>query len=318
MLEPDVVNDGVLLSATGVRKHFGRQGAVRAVDGVDLTISHGRSVGIAGESGSGKSTMLRLLLHLQEPTDGTVHFMGVDVGRLTPVQRMAFHAGVQVVFQDPGGSFNPRQRIGSVITEPAWKTFGIRGQERRELARGMLASVDLPPEFADRFPHELSGGQRQRVAIARALSCRPKVVLLDEPVTALDISIRGAIVNLLNQKAAAGEVTYAVVSHDLTAIFHLTDYLYVMRRGLVVEEGPTAEIIAAPAHPYTQRLVAAIGDPLAGHHRSGERLADDDADEAGVELPLVQVAPGRYARVPGPRGGGPARREDEVVQQGRA
>lgn len=298
MLESDVVTPQPLLEAVDVHRYFGRRSPVRAVDGVDVRIEQGRSVGIAGESGSGKSTLLRLLLRLQETTSGTISHRGTPLAELSGERLAAYHRGVQAVFQDPGGSFNPRHRIRDVITEPARVANGLSSTQRVDLARTMLASVDLPMEFADRFPHELSGGQRQRVAIARALSCRPEVILLDEPVTALDISIRGTIINLLVDRANEGSVTYAVVSHDLTAIYHMTEYLYVMRRGVVVEEGPTAELIETPLHPYTRRLVDAIGDPLAGHRSAGERLADDDAEGLDERVPdLVEVAPGRRARL---------------------
>lgn len=251
-----------LLEAIAARRRYGRRPEVRAVDGVDLTVHQGCSVGIAGESGSGKSTLLRLLLGLENPNGGVIRFRGDDVRTLRGVARRSYRASVQAVFQDPGSSLNPRQRVWKVATEPAWVVDRLGRGDRRELVRELLASVELPVGYADRYPHQLSGGERQRVAIARALSCRPAAVLLDEPVTSLDVSIRGHVINLLNERAREAALTYVVVSHDLTAIYHLTEYLYVMRHGVVVEHGPTADVIAGPRHPYTARLVAALDDPL--------------------------------------------------------
>lgn len=294
MLESESLSGVPVLEASAARKHFGRRNVVRALDGVDVQIYAGRSVGIAGESGSGKSTLLKLLLSLAAPTMGEVRFYGSDVSHFDIRKMRKFRAGVQAVFQDPSSSFNPRHRIGSIITEPSWIAGGLGREERRALGESLLASVDVPTSFASRYPHELSGGQKQRVAIARALGCKPEVVLLDEPVTALDISIRGNIINLLSEKAELDRVTYAVVSHDLTAIYHLTDYLYVMRRGLVVEAGPTAEVVSAPLHRYTKRLVDAIGDPLSGHRGSSE---PDEPDEYENAASLNEVSPGRFVRM---------------------
>jgi peptide/nickel transport system ATP-binding protein len=164
------------------------------------------------------------------------------------------------VFQDPGASFDPRSRIWKIITEPAWMSRQLDKKQRKALARELLRSMDLPGDYAARRPHQLSGGERQRVAIARALSSGPEVIILDEPVTALDVSVRGSIINLLLDKRE--DVTYVVVSHDLTVIHHLADDLYVMFQGIVVEHGPTEEILEHPKHPYTQLLVASVADPL--------------------------------------------------------
>lgn len=295
MLESESLSGMPVLEASAARKHFGRRNVVRALDGVDVQIYAGKSVGIAGESGSGKSTLLKLLLSLEAPTMGEVRFHGSDVSQFDIRKMREFRAGVQTIFQDPSSSFNPRHRIGSIITEPSWIAGGLGREERRALAESLLASVDVPTSFASRYPHELSGGQKQRVAIARALGCKPEVVLLDEPVTALDISIRGNIMNLLSEKAELDRVTYAVVSHDLTAIYHLTDYLYVMRRGLVVEAGPTAEVVSAPLHRYTKRLVDAIGDPLAGHRDSSKPGEPDEPDENAASF--NEVSPGRFVRM---------------------
>lgn len=297
MLESVIEETIPLLSVTGVEREFGRRDPVRALAGVDLAVHRGRSVGIAGESGSGKSTLLKLLLGLDRPTGGQVMVEGTELGELDASGRRAYRSRVQAVFQDPSGSFNPRMRMGTIITEPLAQFRRYRRDERLDVARELLQSVDLPVGFVDRFPHELSGGQKQRVAIARALACDPEVVLLDEPVTALDISVRGAILNLLKEKGRQTGVTYVVVSHDLSAIFHLTEHLYVMRRGIVVESGPTVELVTRPVHPYTQRLVNAIGDPLAGFRDGDPDTAQDGGEASATEGPLVEVGHGHLARV---------------------
>jgi peptide/nickel transport system ATP-binding protein len=250
-----------LLRTSGACKRYGAgRHAVDAVRDVDLVVRIGRPVGVAGESGSGKSTLLRLLLDLEAPTSGTVAFADRPLNKLDRAQRRRYRTEVQAVFQDPGSSFSPRAHMWKSITEPAWIARGLARPSRRQLAGQLLTGVELPGHFADRLPHQLSGGERQRVAIARALSSNPHVVLLDEPVTSLDVSVRGAIINLLADRA--DQVTYVVVSHDLTVIAHLTDELLVMYRGLVVERGPTAEVLANPRHPYTQVLVSSVGNPL--------------------------------------------------------
>lgn len=298
VLESVTREETAVLSATNLERVFGHRNQVRALAGVDLTVVPGRSVGIAGESGSGKSTLLKLMLALDKPSSGTVSFHGNDISAMSRDETREYRGRVQAVFQDPAGSFNPRHRIGSIITEPLTLGRKLTKDARREAAVSLLESVDLPGALATRYPHELSGGQKQRVAIARALGCQPEVVLLDEPVTALDISVRGAILNLAKTRAAEEDVTYVVVSHDLSAIYHLTDQLYVMRRGLVVESGSTVQLASAPVHPYTQRLVNAIGDPLSGYRPGDRSPAQDDAaaSEQGA-LPLVEVGPGHYARV---------------------
>jgi peptide/nickel transport system ATP-binding protein len=253
-----------VLECRGLSKVFGHgQAAVTAVDDVSMSIVAGRPIGIAGESGSGKSTLLRMMLGLEPPTAGEVCFDGRARPR-SPGRddRARFGAAVQAVFQDPGGSFNPRMPVWRAVTEPAWATSGLSGRERRTTAGELLELVALPTAYLPRLPHQLSGGERQRLAIARALSCGPRVVLLDEPVTALDVSVRGAIINLLRARARDMGVTLAVVSHDLSVIWHLTEYLYVVYGGRIVEQGPTAEVLAAPKHPYTRVLAAATQDPL--------------------------------------------------------
>jgi oligopeptide transport system ATP-binding protein len=248
-----------LLDTEGASRTYG---SLRAVDGVDVVIADGASVGIAGESGSGKSTLLRLLLRLERPSAGLVRFEGIDLWDCDQATQRRFRRSVQAVFQDPGSSFNPRMRMWRSVTEPAW-VAGVRDRRaQRDLGAELLASVGLSAHHLDKYPHQLSGGERQRAAIARALSTGPRLVILDEPVTALDVSIRGSVLNLLAERARGSGATYVVVSHDLSAIYHLTDVLYIMYRGMVVERGATTDVIHAPQHPYTQMLVASVGDPL--------------------------------------------------------
>ena len=280
----------VLLSARDLAKHYGtaRRPLVRALDGVSIDIQVGRAVGIAGESGSGKSTLLRLLLDLEPPTSGVIEFGGQGLDQLNREDKRRYRASVQAVFQDPGSSLDPHHRIWRSVTEPAWAADGLDRAARRALAEDLLSQVGLAPHHLDSFPHQLSGGERQRVAIARALSSRPKVVLLDEPVTSLDVSVRAQMLNLLSDRASALGVTYVVISHDLTAIYYLTDYLYIVYRGIVVEEGPTVEVIDHPRHPYTRLLVASVGDPL---YDAGTGAEDTEAPEGACPyLPRCPVA----------------------------
>jgi oligopeptide/dipeptide ABC transporter ATP-binding protein len=296
-----------LLLAEGVSRTYGRRRIVHAVRDVDVSVRAGRSLGIAGESGSGKSTLLRLLLDLERPDAGSVHFEGVDLAGADRATMRRFRQSVQAVFQDPGSSFNPRMRLWRSLTEPAWVVHGHDRDAQRDLAGELLRSVDLPVDFRDKYPHQLSGGERQRAAVARALSSQPRLVVLDEPVTALDVSIRGSVLNLLAERAAALGVTYVVVSHDLSAIYHLTQELSIMYRGRVVEQGPTADVIADPQHPYTQMLVASVGDPLYAPPGDHDTLPPLDAcpyllrcpyayERCGSLPPLYATADDRTAR----------------------
>jgi len=259
--DPAIPPPAPILATVDVAKNFATGGqTTRAVAGVDFELVPGRSAGIAGESGSGKTTLLRLLLGIERPTSGAVQFRGHDLASIDRAGRREYRRNVQAVFQDPGASFDPRSRIWRTITEPVWMASGLSRKQRKAAAADLLRSVDLPGRFATRHPHELSGGERQRVAIARALSSHPAVVVLDEPVTALDVSVRGSIINLLLDRA--GAVTYVVVSHDLTVIHHLADDLLIMFKGIVVERGPTRDLLESPKHPYTQLLVSSVANPL--------------------------------------------------------
>ncbi|WP_134323842.1 ABC transporter ATP-binding protein [Cumulibacter soli] len=254
-----------ILEAENVGRHYlGGRGnpPVIALDQIDFRLTAGQSVGIVGESGSGKTTLLRQLLHLEEPTRGRVLFHGSALGNAPAADRREFHRRVQAVFQDPRSSLNPRMPIWKSITEPATVTNGLNRTQQMELARRLIRSVDLPEAYLARRPGGMSGGECQRVCIARAMSSEPEVIVLDEPVTSLDASLRGLVLNLLRDTAREHDANFIVVSHDVTPIYFLTTYLYVLYQGRVVEEGATQDIVSSPAHPYTKQLIAAVHHPL--------------------------------------------------------
>ena len=235
---------------------------VDALSEVSLAVPAGQRLGIVGESGSGKSTLIRLLAGLDRPTSGRVWFDGTEVtGR--PERELGFlRAAVQLVFQDPWSSLNPRMKVGDIITEPLRSKL-VRRQlpadvDHRARLAEVMADVDLPLEFADRYPHEFSGGQRQRIAVARALAPRPDVLIADEPVSALDVSVRAQVMNLLNDLVAGRGLTLIVVSHDLMVVRHLCDSIAVMQAGRIVEQGPAEQVYDTPQTDYTRALLAAI------------------------------------------------------------
>jgi peptide/nickel transport system ATP-binding protein len=255
----------VILSARHVSKHFGgkrslfsKEPLVRAVDDVSLDLRRGETFAIVGESGCGKSTLARLLLRLIEPDAGQVIFDGTDVTAAPPEALRALRRDMQIVFQDPFSSLNPRMTVGELVAEPI-VTHGLaKGADvAREVAR-MLSLVGLLPDHAERYPHEFSGGQRQRVGIARALASRPKLVLGDEPVSALDVSIRAQIINLLEDLRAELGLTMLLVSHDLGVVRHTADRVAVMYLGEIVEMAEVEALFERPAHPYTRALMQAI------------------------------------------------------------
>ncbi len=236
---------------------------LRAVDGVTLSVPTGSSFGLAGESGSGKSTLARMLLLLDRPTEGAIVFEGRDLGSLDRQGVRWFRSRVQAVFQDATSSLSPRMRVRDIVAEPL-ESQG-RAPTRREIDRrvaGLLEEVALPERAARAFPGQLSGGQRQRVAIARSLIVDPALIVLDEPVSALDVSIRGQVLNLLLDLRAERALTYVLIAHDLALLRHVTDRLAVMYRGRVVEEGGSEHVLSHPRHPYTRMLRAAVpGEP---------------------------------------------------------
>ena len=253
-----------LLEAIDVRKHFrGKDGSsvAKAVDGVSLTLAPGETLGIVGESGCGKSTLARVLLHLIEPTAGTIRFAGEDLRALGARALRARRRDMQLIFQDPYASLDPRLSVGTIIAEPlAIHRVGDRAARRRRVAE-LLATVGLEPDAASRYPHEFSGGQRQRIGIARAIALEPKLVVADEPVSALDLSIQSQILNLLIELRRRLGLSYIFISHDLAVVEHVSDRVAVMYLGRIVETTDTATLYARPSHPYTQALMSAIPEP---------------------------------------------------------
>ncbi|MBI3154669.1 MAG: ABC transporter ATP-binding protein [Burkholderiales bacterium] len=231
---------------------------LQALAGIDFTLHRGRSLGVVGESGSGKSTLARLVMALEAPTAGRVVFDGQDLHALGSAALRRARAGFQMVFQDPYGSLDPRRRVGQTVTEPLALLGGVPAAERRERAVEVLEAVGLGAADLDKVPHEFSGGQRQRIAIARALVTRPKLIVADEPVSALDVSVQAQVLNLMQDLQDRWGITYLFISHDLAVVDLVCDEVLVLQHGHAVEHGAAAEVLRAPRHPYTQRLLAAL------------------------------------------------------------
>ena len=251
------------------RGMFSPPATVKALAGVSFDLTPGRTLAVVGESGSGKSTLARLVTMIEEPTTGTLRIDGVDLAAATAQDRRRLRREVQIVFQNPYGSLNPRQTIGAALEEPLLVNTDMPAAQRRAAAADMMARVGLRPEFADRYPHMFSGGQRQRIAIARALMLRPKILVLDEPVSALDVSIRAQVLNLLAELQEEFQLAYLFISHDLSVVRHIADEVMVIYLGHAVEMGPRDVIFASPQHPYTRALLSAtpVADPGAKKER---------------------------------------------------
>jgi oligopeptide/dipeptide ABC transporter ATP-binding protein len=255
----------IVLEAAGLSKHFrakrgifgGDRGVVRAVDGISFTIEGGQTLGVVGESGCGKTTTAKLVLGLEEPTGGAIRFEGKDLQELDGAGRRHYRKSVQAVFQDPYASLNPRMRVSAIIAEPLVTNESLPAVEVRQRVLQLLDLVGLPDRAADLFPHEFSGGQRQRIAIARALALSPKLVVLDEPVSALDVSIRAQILNLLRDLQSELGLSYLFIAHDLAAVAHMSHTIVVMYLGKIVESGEARDLARAPKHPYTEALFSA-------------------------------------------------------------
>ena len=235
---------------------FAPPATLKAVDGVSFTVEPGRTLAVVGESGCGKSTLARLVTLIEPPTAGQLSLIGRDAVKPAAADRTPLRRAVQIVFQNPYGSLNPRKKIGAILEEPLVINTSLAKSERHEQVREMMTKVGLRPEHYHRYPHMFSGGQRQRIAIARALMLRPKLVVADEPVSALDVSIQAQVLNLLRELQVEFELSYLFISHDLGVVHHVSDDVMVMYLGRPVEQGPKDSIFRKPLHPYTRALLA--------------------------------------------------------------
>jgi oligopeptide transport system ATP-binding protein len=271
-----------LLEVTDLVKHFPiKRGTlferevdqVRAVDGISFEVGQGETLGLVGESGSGKSTACRAVLQLLKPTSGSVKFEGEEIAGLGWRQMRPLRGQMQMIFQDPYASLNPRKRVGQIVGDPLRRQGVAKGADLRRRVQELLERVGLSPEHYNRFPHEFSGGQRQRIGIARAIALKPKLVICDEPVSALDVSIQAQIVNLLDDLQDEFGLAYLFVAHDIGVVRHISDRIAVMHHGKIVEQGSADQVCENPQDEYTKKLLAAvpIPDPKESRERAGRR-----------------------------------------------
>jgi len=254
---------GPMLAGKGLKQHyeislgaFKAKGIVKAVDGVDFSVQAGKTLAVVGESGCGKSSLARQLTLIESPTAGTLAFDGQDILSLSPAEKRLARQRIQIIFQNPYGSLNPRKKVGQILEEPLVINTNVGAAERKERALSLLAKVGLKAEHYDRYPHMFSGGQRQRIAIARGLMMNPRVVVADEPVSALDVSVQAQVLNLMMDLQQEFGLAYVFISHDLSVVEHIADDVLVMYLGKVVESGTTEQIFNRPQHPYTRALLS--------------------------------------------------------------
>jgi oligopeptide/dipeptide ABC transporter ATP-binding protein len=271
---------GPLLEVSGLQKHFPilkgllrRQvGEVQAVDGLDFIVRRGETLGLVGESGCGKTTTGRLLTRLIEPTGGTIQFEGRDISHLSTGQMRPLRRDIQMIFQDPYSSLNPRHTVGGIVGAPFRLHKTLPSAQIKPAVQDLLKLVGLNPEHYNRYPHEFSGGQRQRIGVARALALRPKLVIADEPVSALDVSVQAQVINLLEDLQEEFQLTYVVIAHDLSVVRHIADRVAVMYLGKIVEMADRDELYERPMHPYTHALLSAVPVPDPDRRENRERI----------------------------------------------